>query len=437
MQKLRCAILAVVVATFAQVAAQSVSPPLTVSFQLADGVRVRGQMTAWDETGFDGSFGRRRWVDLMPDNAWDLHQRVIDRKSAAQWVNLGRVLLLMPHESTRANLLAERAFRAALRVDSGAAPAIQSARDEADQAARARRAAAKARAEKPLNTTHPETAVWRADPWPALDEEAIKAAILTMRAASVERLERAGMDLTPMETEHFLVYFDIPRPEAARWILVLERIREALRRPLALSGESQTEWGKIAVCLVSEREAFQKLEEKAFEQLVPLATTGVCHCAGPQVFVVVQRDADEDLFAATLIHQAVLGLMHHVRTPRRLPPWANAGLAEHIASLELPTSLVLKERRQAALKYIRDGGDLNAILDLNYDQITTAKARDIHLGLGRLMTELMLKERPNPYLQWVMAVKAGGDWQESLKKDFGVPREQLVQTVSRYYMVND
>jgi hypothetical protein len=437
MRMIRCAILAVVVATFAQVAAQTVSPPIAVNFQLADGIRIRGQLTAWDADGFDGSFGRRQWVALMPDDTWDLHHRIMDRRAAQQWVNLGRVLLLMPHESTRANVLAERAFRAALREDPDTQNAIDDARKEATAAAQARRSAQKARAEKPLDTAHPESTDWPANPWPSLNDEEVKAAILTMRAASVERLERAGIDLSPMETEHFLMYFDTPRPEAARWILVLERARDTLRRTLNMANQTQTEWGKIAVFIVSKRADFQKIEEKSFEQLVPLATTGMCHCTGPQVFIVVERDADEDLISATLIHQTVLGLMHHVGTPHRLPPWANAGLAEHIASLELPTSLALQERRRAALQYIRDGGDVHAVLNSTYDQITTPKARDIHLGLGRLMTELMISDRPDRYVRWVAAVKAGNDWSDSLRNDFGVSRDQLVQTAVRFYMVND
>jgi hypothetical protein len=49
----------------------------------------------------------------------------------------------------------------------------------------------------------------------------------------------------------------------------------------------------------------------------------------------------------------------------------------------------------------------------------------------------MISDRPDRYVRWVAAVKAGNDWSDSLRNDFGVSRDQLVQTAVRFYMVND
>jgi hypothetical protein len=436
MWKCACAILAVF-ATLAQVRAQTLDRPLPVKFELADGVRVEGTMTKWDADGFDGSFGRREWIDLMPDDVWQLHHKLLKQPTAVQWINLGRVLLLMRMESPKANELADRAFRLALREDASVEPDIEQVRQQADQTVRARREAERQRAARQLNTHSPEAKDWPANPWPQLNDDEWPAAILTMRTEAAKRLDHIGQSLVPVETEHYLVYSQTPRAEAAKWAVMLERVHEHLRKQLDASKSTQLEWGKTAVFIFTERPIFEKMEEEVFAQLVPLAIPGVAHYTGPQVFINMHRDVDEDEFAVALIDEAVHGLMHYYLTPKRLPAWANEGLAEVIASKELPQSLALKERRDAALAFIRDGGDINAVLDLSYEQITTVKLRDVHRGIGMLMTELMIRERPQKYIQWVTAVKSGQDWQPALKEEYGVSRAALVDVFTRYYKVND
>ena len=107
---------------------QDVDPPRRVRFQLADGVRVSGSLTSWDAEGFDGSFGRRLWVELTPDDVWRLHVAIMDPADTEHWINLGRVLLIMDGGQQAA----ERAFRRAMRIDpEGATPAIEEARKSA------------------------------------------------------------------------------------------------------------------------------------------------------------------------------------------------------------------------------------------------------------------------------------------------------------------
>ncbi len=77
-------------------AAGDLDEPRHVRFRLADGVQVSGQMTAWDAGGFDGSFGRRLWTELMADDVWRLYVAVMDQSDASQWVDLGGALLLTP-----------------------------------------------------------------------------------------------------------------------------------------------------------------------------------------------------------------------------------------------------------------------------------------------------------------------------------------------------
>ena len=92
----RYAILAVLtlagLVALASAGPQEVPPdsPRPVRFRLADGVQIAGELESWDDEGLDGSFGRRRWVDLMVRDAWTLRRRLMNRESAGQWVALAK-----------------------------------------------------------------------------------------------------------------------------------------------------------------------------------------------------------------------------------------------------------------------------------------------------------------------------------------------------------
>ena len=62
-------------------------------FRLADGVRVAGELTAWDLDGIDGSFGRRSWTEIQHHDARALLQRVMDLSEPDACVDMGAILL--------------------------------------------------------------------------------------------------------------------------------------------------------------------------------------------------------------------------------------------------------------------------------------------------------------------------------------------------------
>ena len=111
--------------------------PLHVRFHLAGGVQIVGDLTFWDREGIDGTFGRRRWEELATDDIWRLYRRVMTPDVADQWIDLGRVMLIVPGGDARA----ERAFERALRVSPDHEAAIEAARADAASviAERARR----------------------------------------------------------------------------------------------------------------------------------------------------------------------------------------------------------------------------------------------------------------------------------------------------------
>jgi hypothetical protein len=430
---MRHAILAALAALCLLAAAGTLSEPVRVRFRLADGVVVTGSLTRWDADGFDGSFGRRQWVELKTEDVWHVHRRVMDQESATDWINLGRVMLLVPD----GDKWGERAFRQALRRDASAQEAIDEARAKASEAKRLREAAEKVISAERLESGSPEAEAWRADAWPTLTEEEQRAAVLSMKADAARILERAGMRLEPVETNYFLFYSDMNRAETVKWAAELDNMYRRLLRIFELASGTNIFWGKAVIFVFNDQDRFRLVEAESFGHLVPLSVGGLCHFRGPKVFVSFYRQPDDLSFAAILVHETVHGFMHRYRTPRRLPTWANEGFADFLSAVIFNDSPVDQDRRRRAVEFVRDGGNPDEVLDLSYADSSWPGRDSIGYPVGYLLVWLMIRDRPNRFGAWVNAVKAGRDWQDALAEDFGVSRDHLVETFARYFMVND
>ncbi len=420
--------------------AGELTKPLPVRFQLADGVRVTGTMSAWDADGFDGTFGRRLWVELVADDVWKLYRLVVDPEEAGEWVNLGRVLL----QTADGVSWAERAFRRAVDLDPSAAAGIDAARREAAEAQRVARERAEAIAAERLKTRTPEADAWPAHPWPKLTADEQDAATEVLKTDAREMLGRAGLLIEPIETPDFLVYGDIERLEAARWAIRLDAVAARLRRLTRLAEDRPIFWGKAVVFIFGDQDRFRLLEVESFGQLVSRQRVGICHPEGPKVFLNFFRAQDQDLFFTALVHELVHGFMHRYHTPRRLPAWANEGLAEYVAAAVVDEgsleSTIHEARRRQGLSFIRSGAQVETVLDLAYNGDpagTWPGPGGIGEAVTPLLIELMIGQQPQRFVGWIQAVKAGKEWEAALAEDFGVPRAKLVDTFVRYFTVND
>jgi hypothetical protein len=408
-----------------------------VTFRLADGVRVKGELTAWDDDGIDGSFGRRQWTELHHEDIWPLHMKLMDSKAPDAWVDLGRILLLVSLDQPLAAKRSERAFRQAVRLDPATEEAIADARLEvADVKLQREEAAAAAKAER-LKTLSPEGGPWRPRKWPALTPEESADAVQAMRDDATRILERAGMQIAPVETDFFLFYSDMPRRHAQKWVRELDIMYKKLAGQFDLAEGENIFWGKAVIFVFNSRDRFRLVEAESFGHLAPEWADGLCHPLGPKVFVNFYRQPEDERFAAVLVHETVHGFMHRYRTPMRLPIWANEGFADYLASVLFRNSPVDQLRRRTGLRYIRRNGDVNAVLDMSYMDGSWPGPKEIGYSVGYLMVELMIRDRPQEFGAWVDAVKDGKEWEQALIDEFGVTRQQLVDRFVAWYKVND
>ncbi len=399
-----------------------------VRFELTAGVKVAGDMTSWNLDGFEGSFGHRSWSEVITRDVWRLYVAVMDQNDAHQWVDLGQVLLGAPDGES----WAQRAFQRALRLDESTETQIAVVRAAAVEKRRVREELDRAAGEHRLNTRTPEAVEWPAEPWPPMGPDERDLALAEMRSDATQILRQAGVQLSPLETDHFLVYADLPSIDVARLAIRLESVYTLLADVVGVDQAANRFWGKAVVLYFSDPDRFRVVEAESFSQLVDRATLGICHPVGAKVFIILTGDVGGEDFGAAVARRTVHGFMHRFRSPKRLPVWANQGLAEYVASRTSGGKLMGRRRREA-LAYIRDGGDIAAVFEAAWtDPWPPAGA-----AVGALMIELMVDQHREGLRRWIIANKLGKDWTTALAEDYGVPRRRLMATFLQYYRVND
>jgi len=405
-----------------------------VMFRLRDGVRITGALTSWNGDGFDGTFGRRRWLELRPDDAWRIFRRVIDEQSAKDWIALGRMALL--HEGLERR--AESAFAAALSLDDNAAELIDNVRREVVAIREAARAQADAAAGFARATESPEAADWPTDPWPDLPPEGIEAARLALFTDAEAVLTKAGLTIEPVESEFFIVYTDASRAEAAKWaVQVLDHWYREVLKTVGLAENVNLFWGKAVVFIFEEQDQFRLIEAGTFNQLVPMEQVSITHYQGPKVFINAWRARDTVELEAALVRAMVRGVLHRFHSPARLPAWANEGLPEYFAQRRIDESTYAEGNRPQALRLVRTGYPVPRVLEMEYRDHTWPGPEREGEALGALLVEFLIKTNRQAFVEWMKAAKAGFDWRDGLEQHFGGSIASFLDRFVKFYSVND
>ena len=407
--------------------------PIKVSFKLSDGVRVSGLMREWDKDGINGSFGRREWTDLDIDDVWKLYQKVMDKKIAQQWVDLGAVLLLINEGRSKA----EKSFDQAIRIDPTSTDAIQIARDHAEEIKKQIAQELEDIKAQKLKTKSPEAGPWPADPWPVLTLDLRVNAIKELKDEAKLIAQQSALQPKPIETKHFLIYSDMPRLTAAKWARMLERTYDEVSNLVGPFADENIFWGKAVIYVFKDQDRFRLVEAETFKQLVPLKVKGLCHPVGPKVFITCFQSSDNSQLAATLVGEAVRGIMHRYWSAKRLPAWANQGFSEYVLSKVIEDPTIDDRLRRPALEFIRNDGNVAALVSLQYEDETFPGPNDIGNAIGYLLVDLMISENPNGFRAWVQAIKKGNDWPVALREKFGSSPRTLVETFVQFYRVNN
>lgn len=406
--------------------------PKRVSFRMVDGVRVTGEMTAWDRDGFDGSFGRRLWTELATDDAWLLFVNVMDRESVEQWVELGRVM----KRSENAAREAERAFDQARKIDRAKAEELIALVEAEIQAERA----AKTQEERDrLSARSPEFGPWPDGDWPALTARDMRAATASVRAKAETIARDAELNIQPIETNRFLIFHDIDPKAAAEWSVLMEQLTSRFCTTFDLPGGDANNpfWGKAVVFIFDEHDPFRLTLASAFNQLVPLKRKSMTTYDGPRVFISLVNSPNRFEFEDRLRQEVTRAFMHRYRAPRRLPTWMHDGMASYIGSLVYEEYKLPVERREQGLKLVRGGINVGELLSKTWADESWPGPNDEGLAVSLLAAGYLLEHHRPAVFAWINAVKDGRPWNEAMEEHLGMKPAQFFQQITTYYRVND
>ncbi len=415
--------------------AEDVTKEVPVVFRLRDGVQISGTLAAWDQDGFDGSFGKRRWIELRAEDAWRVLRRLIDETKADDWIVLGRMSLL--HDDIE--LRAETAFAEALALDPDAGERIERAREVALAIREAKeREASDAVEELSQATLSPEAAEWPSDPWPVLDAADAEAARLALFTDAEAILDKTGLTIEPVESEYFIVYTDAPRADAATWaVQVLDRWYGEAAQALGIDDRQNLFWGKAVVFVFQEQDQFRLVEAGTFDQLVPLDLISITHYSGPKVFINAWRSKDSVEFEASLVRAMVRGMLHRFHSPLRLPAWANEGFAEYFAQRRVDESTYSEGNRPQGFDLVRSGYPVSQVFDMQYSDATWPGPQREGEALSALLIEFLMKTDRAAFIEWLKAVKSGFEWRGALEQHYGGSMQAFVDRFVLFYRAND
>ncbi len=416
------------------IATVELDKPYRFNAKPAKGKIISGTATAWDSDGLSGEFGELLWLGLTPSELRKHFEKVMDKKSVPQWLRYAELQAALGNDPSAAS-----AWKKALALDHDAA-------DEVDASKSAGTAMRKRQLER--ERMDREGAVQgfasedgRAPTWPVLSDAEREAALATMRADAERYAAMAGVSVKPVETEYFILVSELKPSETKEIQAELDAMYRRVLQLLGVDPKVNLFWGKAVVFLFATEDRFKAVEAGAFSNPMvgrPGSGTvmGLCHTMREKVFVNSWRSPDYALFGSVLIHETVHGIMHRYSTPARLPSWADEGFSDWVAAQFQPGTIE-RARREQAMQYIRSGGNIVRILDMNYRDGSWPGDNAIGYAVGYAIVDAMMRESAGTFEQWLKRVKSGEPWEQALQQGCHLSKEQLAANVARFFATRD
>ena len=428
--------------SWSQTLAQGVvEPPLPWKVKLISGETLKGTISKWDFTGIDGSFGHAPWSNFKPDDANRLCKKLLDWRQASQYIQLARMLFSLQG----ADKLADAALQDAIRRDRNCAKDVDALRLEVAEHRRKVVEDRRIAAEKDFQTKAvgmksvadkedaPRVKIWSV----ATDAQRAEA-LIEMKADADRWLKQVNLRYCIVEGKYWVLYADLPLGETKELARRMDAMYETVANMFALPVGLNIFHGKAVVIVSASEDHYRAIEMAAFNSMPPPGAIGLCHMVGPKVVVSANKNADENRFMATLVHEASHGFMHRYGSPSRLPSWADEGYAEYVAAESFPDSTTKADRKPQGLKWLRDeNNNVLSVLQMNYENGSWPGPDAIGYAIGYMAVDFLVHTKGEAFREWVKDVKAGIPWEEAMKKRFGWNAAQLAKAVTARYWGRD
>lgn len=417
--------------------------PQPMRLTLADGTTLGGQVARWDDDGFDGPIGRHRWEELKPLEAFRVRKKLIealpsgDRK--ARMLDLLTYVASFRDKPDDKDSLVERAEKECKSLGATAEEITQAQGKAAElKQVRAERERAAARAK--LSTASPEAGPFPQGAWPPFTQADQERQLLALRQRVTERLAKAGKELTGVEGDFCIVWSDLGTADAAKQAVEIDLFVRSVLKQLGVAEDQANlslRTGKVAFILAESADRYRLLEASAFGHQAAKDEVGMVHYEGPDAIAVILKQGDPIATQIETLRATARGVLHRLASPVRLPPWAHEGLVDWLVLSWAHTASIDKELRPPGLAFIRNGGSLEKVLGLTYEEGTWPGPDLSARAAGYLVVGLMMEQAPQRFQKFLAAVKAGKPWKQALEEDFGSKPAALLDSVRRHYRFND
>jgi hypothetical protein len=375
-------------------------------FLKSNNQKLAGNVTQWDSEGIVIHVGdqdrKTGWPEITPASAFTLRQRLIDKKSASDWLALGTMAW---HTGLKDQ--AKMALNSAVKLDPKLKPQVDDLLSKP--------------ATRPMvvhASIRPGAApVKYIKSTPQEDADAIATAQKV--AGSVG--EAMKIKFTEIQTAHFIVFTDWAPAEFDFLKTNLEAAYGAVSRQFEIPVKDNVFVGKLPVFMFKDQRSFLSYAHN-FDDLPAnpnLLGYYAAHGDGTGHMAMWKPNerisgstgrTPEEQWAYTLTHEFTHAFVDRYRTSRRIPRWLNEGIAEVIAQGQFPQTSTHIEAREMAI----GGMPLGQLFD---DEVMPGGE---YYPVMQTMVEMLIQQDRRAFLKWFDAMKEGDKPEASLKKYFGI-----------------
>jgi len=397
---------------------KALDKPLPVQLTLTEkSERVAGTLLRYDQEAIVVRTGKGErtlpWSKLAPPSHYALRTQLIDRKSAADWLELAELGMQLNLKDQ-----ARLAVTEAGRLD----PASKLKGDAILRGQGAAKPATGGKDVKFANKTGATTATTVEKFQKATPEEDDKAIGTAQRIAKAVG-DHLKINFAEIQTPHFIIFTDWDPREFSFLKDNCEGAYAAVSKQFDIPVKENVFIGKLPVFMFARQSDFRKYAATVDNFPVPENVAGyfTAHGDGTGHMVMWKPDVKkwgvreaEKHWAYTLTHEFTHAFVSRYRTNRNIPRWLNEGLAEVIAYNQFPiTQAHLAAKMQATERF-----DFTALFD---DE--KMPGGDMY-PVMQTMVEAMIRDNRKAFLQMFDDIKDGMDPQDAMKKNYNAGYKQ-------------
>jgi hypothetical protein len=415
--------------------AATLDHPIPSAPLLRNGETIQGNVTAWDSDGFTIHQDQDRpndrtvkWDDVSPASAFALRARLIDQKSATDWLDLGEMGWKMNLKDR-----ARFAFSNARRID----PTIQQRITDIIAAQPGNNSNTGSGA-----TTRPHAFFNRRQPTSApvkyikSSPEEDAAAIAHAQKMADEISTTMKLKFTELQTPHFIIFTDWDPREFEFLKRNIEDAYGAVSQQFDIPVKENVFVGKLPVFMFSQQNDFLKYAGE-YDEMPPNKMLlgyyaghgdGTGHMAmwKPSTKALgmpgQNRQQMELQWAYTLTHEFTHAFVDRYKSNRPIPRWLNEGLAEVIAQRQFPKP----ETRTIA----RDMASENTPIDFLFDDNQMPSGE--YYPVMQTMVQMLI-DRKN-FLVFFDSIKDGMPAEEALFHYYNLTYSTMPTAWRKYAM---